>query len=70
VLRSTKPPSRPLCYVRPGGSVIETCTRAIHSPPLLRPGDDPDEIVLGCLGKAAEYYDVDIYGFGFGPRAG
>ncbi len=44
---------------------METCSRTIHGLPLLRPGEDPDEIVLGCLGKAAEYYDVDIYGFGF-----
>ena len=58
-------PSRPLCYVRRGGSPIESCTRAIHGLPLLTPGHDSNELLGGCLGKAAEYYDVDIYGFGF-----
>jgi len=44
---------------------METCSRTLHALPLLRPGHDPDEILLGCLGRAAEYYEVDIYGFGF-----
>ncbi len=57
--------SRPLSYVRPGGSPVETCTRAFHGLPLLRPGPDANERLGGCLGRAAEYYDVDIYGFGF-----
>ena len=61
----TTPPSRPLCYVRRGGSVMETCTRTIHGLPLLRPGREPNERMLGVLGRATEYYDVDVYGFGF-----
>lgn len=44
---------------------METCTRTIHGLPLLRPGHDVNEIMLGALGRAAEYYEVDLYGFGF-----
>jgi len=44
---------------------METCTRTIHGLPLLRPGHDANERILGVLGRAAEYYDVDIYGLGF-----
>ncbi len=44
---------------------METCTRTIHGLPLLRPGHDANERILGVLGRAAEYYDVDVYGFGF-----
>ncbi len=43
---------------------MESCSRTLHALPLLRPGHDSDEIFLGCLGRAAEYYDVDVYGFG------
>jgi hypothetical protein len=31
----------------------------------MRPGPDANERLGGCLGRAAEYYDVPIYGFGF-----
>ena len=44
---------------------METCTRTIHGLPLLRPGHDANERILGALGRAAEYYEVDIYGLGF-----
>jgi len=51
--------------VRRGGSPVESCTRTIHGLPFLTPSHDSNELLGGCLGKAAEYYDVDIYGFGF-----
>ena len=44
---------------------METCTRTLHGLPLLRPGTEANERILGVLGRAAEYYDIDIYGFGF-----
>jgi hypothetical protein len=45
--------------------VVETCTRTIHGLPLLSPGPEANERILGALGRAAEYYEVDLYGFGF-----
>ena len=61
--------SRPLCYVHrgssPAGSLVETCTRTVHGLPLLRPGPDADERIVGALGRAAEYYGIDIYAFAF-----
>jgi len=59
--------SRPLCYVHRGKdqdrAVVETCTRTIHGLPLLRPGPGTNELIVGALGRAAEYYDVPLYGF-------
>ena len=63
--RSSTRRSRPLCYVPRGGSLVETCTRTIHGLPLLRPGPEANERILGALGRAAEHYEVNIYGFGF-----
>ena len=61
--------SRPLCYVHrgssPAGSLVETCTRTVHGLPLLRPGPDADERIIGALGRAAEYYGIDVYAFAF-----
>ncbi len=61
---STRLPSRPLCYVRKGGCVVETCTNTINSLPLLRPSPEANELIFGALAKAAEYYRVDIHAFG------
>ena len=55
---------RPLCYVPRGGRLVETCTRTIHGRALLRPGPEANERILGVLGRAAEYYDVDVHAFG------
>jgi hypothetical protein len=44
---------------------VETCTRTVHGRPLLRPGPDANERIVGVLGRAAEYYGIDLYGFGF-----
>ena len=55
---------RPLCYVPRGGCLVETCTRTIHGRPLLRPGPEANERILGVLGRAAEYYHVRIFAFG------
>ena len=62
----SKSPSRPrpLCYVPRGGCLVETCTRTIHGRPLLRPGPEANERILGVLGRAAEYYHVSVYAFG------
>ena len=49
---------RPLCYVPRGGCLVETCTRTIHGRPLLRPGLEANERILGVLGRAAEYYQA------------
>ncbi len=61
--------SRPLCYVHrgssPADSVVETCTRTIHGRALLRPGPEANERIVGVLGRAAEYYGIEVYGFGF-----
>ena len=61
--------SRPLCYVTKGKdqspTLVETCTRTIHGLPLLTPGPEADERIVGVLGRAAEYYGVDIHAFGF-----
>jgi REP element-mobilizing transposase RayT len=62
---STRYPSRPLSYVRPGGCVIESCSNTIDRFPLLTPGPDANERIFGVMGKAAEYYGVDIHAFGF-----
>jgi len=56
--------SRPLCYVPRGGCLVETCTRTIHGRHLLRPGPEANERILGALGRAAEYYHVEIFAFG------
>lgn len=53
---------RPACYVPSGGAVVETCTRTIHGRLLLRPGHDANEIILGVLGRALDFYQVDLYG--------
>jgi len=45
--------------------LVETCTRTVHGLPLLRPDPDADERIIGALGRAAEYYGVDIYAFAF-----
>ena len=58
-------PSRPLCYVRKGGCVVETCTNTVNSFPLLRPDPEANDRIFGVLGRAAEYYRVDIHAFGF-----
>jgi len=55
----TRRRSRPLCHVPRGGSLMETCTRTLHGLPLLRPGHDANERILGVLGRAAEYYGVN-----------
>ena len=59
--------SRPLCYVHRGKdqdrAVVETCTRTIHGLPLLRPSPGANELIVGALGRAAEYYDVPLYAF-------
>ena len=56
--------SRPLCYVYRGEdqdrAVVETCTRTIHGLPLLRPSPGANELIVGALGRAAEYYDVPL----------
>jgi hypothetical protein len=44
--------------------VVETCTRTIHGLPLLRPSPEANERIVGALGRAAEYYGVDVYAFG------
>ncbi len=63
---SPSPPSRarPLCYVPRGGCLVETCTRTIHGRPLLRPGPEANDRILGVLGRAADYYKVDVHAFG------
>ena len=53
---------RPACYVPSGGAVVETCTRTIQGRLLLRPGPDANEIILGVLGRALDFYQVDLYG--------
>ena len=62
---TTRLPSRPLCYVRKGGCVVETCTNTVNDLPLLRPSPAVNERIFGALGRAAEYYRVDIHAFGF-----
>lgn len=62
---SNRLPTRPLCYVRKGGSVVETCTNTTNSLPLLRPDPEANERIFGALGRAAEYYGIDIHAFGF-----
>ncbi len=61
--------SRPLCYVHrgstPADSVVETCTRTIHGRALLRPDPEADERIIGALGRAAEFYGIELYGFAF-----
>lgn len=64
-MSKTRLPSRPLCYVRKGGCVVETCTNTVNGLPLLRPSPEVNERIFGALGKAAEYYRVHIHGFGF-----
>ena len=56
--------SRPLCHVPPGGSLVETCTRTIHGRPLLRPGPEANERILGVLARATDYYHVRVFAFG------
>ena len=55
--------SRPLCYVPKNGSLVESCTRTVHGRFLLRPGQEANDRILGVLGRAAEYYDVDLHAF-------
>lgn len=61
---SIRLPSRPLSYVRKGGCVVETCTNTLNGLPLLRPGPETNERIFGALGRAAEYYRVEIHAFG------
>jgi len=46
-------------------SVVETCTRTVHGRALLRPDPDADELIVGALGRAAEYYGIELYCFAF-----
>jgi len=56
---------RQQCYVPEGGALVETCTRTIQGRLLLRPEEDANEILLGVLGRALDYYHVDLYGLAF-----
>ena len=64
VVSSSPSRPQPLCYVPRGGCLVETCTRTVHGRPLLRPGPEANERILGALGRAAEYYDVELFAFG------
>ena len=48
-----------------GGAVVETCSRTIHGRALLCPGFEANERILGCLGRAADYYKVQLFNFSF-----
>ncbi len=56
---------RSKCYVPEGGALVETCTRTIQGRLLLRPDEDFDEILLGVLGRALDYAQVELCGFSF-----
>ncbi len=45
--------------------MVETCTRTVHGRALLRPEPDADELIVGALGRAAEYYGIELYCFAF-----
>ena len=52
-------------YIPEGGSLVETCTRTMQGRFLLRPGPEANDLILGVLGRAIEYAEIDLFGFSF-----
>ncbi len=50
---------RPIRYFKPG-SIVEITCRAVQRRYLLRPSEELNELVVGVLGKAMEYYPVRL----------
>ena len=54
-----------LCYTPEGGSLVETCTRTMQGRLLLRPSKEANDLILGVLGRAIEYAEVELFAFSF-----
>ena len=54
-----------VCYIPEGGSLVETCTRTMQGRLLLRPNRETNDLILGVLGRALEYAEVDLFAFSF-----
>ena len=53
---------RPLRYV-PAGSLVEVTTRTVHGRWLMRPSPEVNDVILGIVGRALEFYPVRIHAF-------
>ena len=54
-----------VCYIPEGGALVETCTRTMQGRLLLRPSKEANDLILGVLGRAIEYAEVEFFGFSF-----
>lgn len=51
----------------PPRAVVEVVTRTHQSRPLVQPGSDVNELIIGVLGRALSMYDVTLHAFATTP---